>query len=60
MYAAVPRIIPGVEAMVFSVGEFDNPTASDDSIPPAFANPKSRTFTAPSWVILILPGFRSR
>ncbi len=40
-----------------TVGDWD---ASGPVIPLSFASPKSSTFTTPSAVILMLPGFRSR
>ncbi len=44
---------------MLKVGEFDR-LASAASPANAFASPKSKTFTLPSSVILILAGFRSR
>ncbi len=60
MYAAVPRIIPAfVAAMLTIFGECDN-AGFDELVSYAFARPKSRTFTLPSFVSMTLPGFKSR
>src|SRR5262245_53440032 len=58
MYAGVPRITPSrvSRPAVASVGVESNDYGG--SI--AFASPKSRIFTLPSGVILMLAGFRSR
>ena len=57
IYAAVPTIMPACVAAMLMVGECSDGAAG---IPPIFANPKSRTFTVPSVLILMLLGFRSR
>ena len=41
-----------------NVGEFSPDAAGDAAV--TFAKPKSKTFTVPSRLILMLPGFRSR
>ena len=60
MYAAVPRMTPACviagDEIVGDCVTFGAPTAG--SI--AFARPKSRTFTVPLSLSLILAGFRSR
>jgi hypothetical protein len=57
MYAAVPKMTPACVAGMLMVGESSDGAAG---VPPNFASPKSRTFTVPSGLILMLPGFRSR
>jgi hypothetical protein len=48
MYAAVPRIIPALVAAILAlVGELDR-LLLDATGSPAFARPKSKTFTLPS------------
>src|SRR5262249_6095677 len=54
MYAAVPKITPGTEALI-RVGELDNMVVCGFSN--AFANPKSNTFTFPPSASLIFAGF---
>ena len=58
MYAAVPRITPALVPSNVIVGEFAVSTGTSGAA--AFANPKSRIFTTPSGVTLMLAGFRSR
>ncbi|HET9372386.1 MAG TPA: hypothetical protein VFO19_19120 [Vicinamibacterales bacterium] len=60
MYAAVPRITPGVVAEAVMVGESTILWKSDDFGSAALANPKSSTFAVPSDLTLMLAGFRSR
>ena len=58
MYAAVPNTVPAKVASRVRVGEVSGlPSGSGVD---ALANPKSRTLTTPSGVILILAGFKSR
>ena len=52
-------MIPCWVAAMLNVGEFDKLT-STPSPANAFANPKSSTFTLPSGVTLMFPGFKSR
>ena len=56
MYAAVPRIIPGIDADLS--GESDT-VALAGSVSKIFASPKSSTFTVPSGRSLMFAGFRS-
>ena len=56
MYAAVPIIIPARVVWVAVACADESPTETGAT----FANPKSSTFTIPSGLILMLPGFRSR
>jgi hypothetical protein len=58
MYPAVPNTVPATVASMVMVGEVSGwPSGSGAD---ALANPKSRTLTTPSGVILILAGFKSR
>ena len=57
--AAVPRMTPCWVAAMLNVGDCETFT-SDPSPANALANPKSRTFTWPSGVTLMLAGLRSR
>ena len=58
MYAAVPRIMPGLSPPS-AFRRFERLTFVP-SVSNAFASPKSSTFTLPSGVIFTLAGFRSR
>ena len=58
MYGGVPSIAPGRHSVVVIM---TRAPSGPNLVPGAtFAKPKSRTFTVPSGVILMLAGFRSR
>ena len=63
MYAAVPSSTPTPVIIAGEVIVGDSAAASRAAVPAApvsFASPKSSTFTAPSGVILMFAGLRSR